>query len=28
VDPDVVIEDVVSAELLFEDTDLEDAEWA
>jgi len=28
VDPDVVIEDVVSAELLFEDADLEGAEWA
>jgi ribonuclease HII len=28
VDPDAVIEDVVSAELLFEDADLEGAEWA
>jgi ribonuclease HII len=28
VDPDAVVEDAVSAELLFEDADLEDAEWA
>jgi ribonuclease HII len=28
VDPDAVLEDVVSAELLFEDADLEGAEWA
>ena len=27
VDPDAMIEDVVSAELLFEDADLESAEW-
>jgi hypothetical protein len=28
VDPDAVVEDAASAELLFEDADLEDAEWA
>src|SRR5271168_1904402 len=28
VDPDAVVEEVVSAELLFEDADLEGAEWA
>jgi ribonuclease HII len=28
VDPDAVVEEIVSAELLFEDTDLEGAEWA
>jgi ribonuclease HII len=28
VDPDVVLEEIVSAELLFDDVDLEDAEWA
>src|SRR6266851_3305199 len=28
VDPDAVVEDAASGELLFEDADLEDAEWA
>jgi ribonuclease HII len=28
VDPDAVVEDIVSAELLFDDADLEGAEWA
>jgi ribonuclease HII len=28
VDPDAEMEDLVSAKLLFEDADLEDAEWA
>jgi hypothetical protein len=27
-DPDAEVEELVSADLLFEDADLEDAEWA